>query len=262
MKTSSRSLLVSWVLNTMLLSGCLAQSAAFLPQVAEADRAVVSDWIIGARLVLTGSNASALSQSISHAKGPPSGLHLGTSCSAEFYRGRKLLGLIFFEDGYFETNAAQFVNDGSGALSALQKRLEHDKNAQTNWTRVLVQTAQEVDQGDLHTWRAHVLEAEQTKHAISQASERREGQREISIPFSRPPNEFGIVAKALRIPEPDVSVLVDSHKQSDLLLVSWGHQYGFLVGPTNGYVAVFHAEQITNFAPGVCAFHRGNDYYK
>src|SRR2546430_4031991 len=93
-----------FVLSTMLLSGCFQRASGFLPQLAGADHVIVSDWVIGSRLVLTGPDAEGLIRAISLAEGPPSELHLATTCSAEFYRKTNLLASIHFEGGNFATN--------------------------------------------------------------------------------------------------------------------------------------------------------------
>src|SRR5665811_885014 len=108
------------VLCTMLLGGCTEKPPAFLPQVARADQVVVSDWLIGAKLVLTGQEAAGLNRAVSLAVGPPSGLHLDTTCSAKFYRSTNLLARIDFEGGCFATSLPDFVRDESGSLALLE----------------------------------------------------------------------------------------------------------------------------------------------
>jgi hypothetical protein len=262
MRNGVKYLLGLSVLSTMLLGACSQKTSGFLPQVTGADHVVVSDWVIGSRLFLTGQDAEGLVQAVSSAEGPPVGLHLATSCSAEFYRKTNLLARIYFEGGNFATNTPEFVYDKSGTLAALQKRMECDKLAQTNWIRILVQLAGDANLANLQTWRDEILQADQTKQVLAGAPGGGEGSTELWVPFAKPPQFFETAGRARGIGEPGVCVLPNRSRKAEVVLIDWGHQYGFLVGPVAGYVAAFRAEQITNFAPGICAFHRGNYYYK
>jgi len=246
----------------LLLGGCADKPQAFFPQVAGADRVIASDHLLGARLVLRGPEAARLSRAISIAPGPPGGLHMGTTCSADFYRGTNLLGRIRFEAGYFGTVEPSYVCDESGLLTALQRRLLDDKAAQTNWVCMLGQMVGKAGLADLQTWREWVLRADETRRKLAQMSGGSAEPGKVVALDSRCPEEFEQVVRGVGLTQPSVSILFDQVRKPELVLMSWDDQYGFCVGPTTGYVTDFQAEQITNVAPGVFVFHRGNYFYK
>jgi hypothetical protein len=259
MRNSVKFLLGLSALGTLMMSACSQKTSGFLPQVAGADHVIVTDWAFGSRLFLTGQEAEELIRAVSSAEGPPAGSHLATTCSAEFYRKTNLLARIYFEGGSFGTNPPEFVCEKSGKLGALEERLERDKPAQTNWIEVLVKTAGEACLTNLQVWREEVLRSDQTKQVIARELAVGEGRTEVLIP-AEPPGCFARASRELIIPPPEVYVLVDRSRKTEIVLIGWGYQYGFVVGPTTGYLAVLRIQQITNCALGICAFHRGNSY--
>jgi hypothetical protein len=249
MKHEMRGALSLLTLSLILLSGCsLARWSTdkFVKQVARADHAVARDWYRGSILVITGQETTNLVRALGAAEGLPKNQRASTAphCTIQFFQGTNLLACIDVQEQWFAAGEGEFL-EKSGALKALQRRLESDRSARQAWVQAWARDILlNPESASLRDWSAELVR--RYERGGLRVGKYDDGPTGVAIPYQEVPGWL----KA-----PHAYIHKDPFGRPECVVLDWYH-YGLVIGSTN-QPTTFRAWYTTNLGAGIVAYHSG-----